>query len=140
MHTLPNADIDFQITDHNTTTASWPIQDTGALETTITKTLDDTSKPPKESQQVSSLSAILINGLPKNTTEANLRALMAWSYDFVEARLITSDSGWVAPEFSSAVFRFSTHSGAKLAKELFNGKSNIDATACMSVQFMSENA
>jgi hypothetical protein len=109
------------------------------VETEITKTLDDTNKPPKGSQPALCPLAILIHGLPKTTTEANLRALMAWPYDFVEARLITSDSGGPTPEFSSAVIRFSTQSGAKLAKELFNGKSNIDATEYMSVQFASDN-
>jgi hypothetical protein len=140
MHALPLADDDFPMMDHNTTTASWPIQGTRALEAKITKTLNDTTNPPKGSQPVSSPLSILIHGLPENTTEANLRALMTWSYDFVEARLITSDSGWLAPKFSSAVFRFSTHSGAKLAKELFDGKSNIDATAYLSVEFTSDNA
>jgi hypothetical protein len=139
MHALPIADDDFSMMDHRTT-ASWPVQGANSLETKITKTLNDTSNPPEWSQPVPSPLVILIQGLPENTIEANLRTLMAWSCDFLEARLITTDSSWLAPGFSSAVFRFSTHSGAKLAMELFDGKSNIDATAYLSVQFTSDNS
>ncbi|KAH7311129.1 hypothetical protein BKA65DRAFT_518644 [Rhexocercosporidium sp. MPI-PUGE-AT-0058] len=72
--------------------------------------------------------AIIIHGLPKQTTNINLSSLMAWCYDFEEAHLITATS-----ELASAVFTFSSLSSAKLAKELFDGKINIDATGYLTV-------
>lgn len=84
---------------------------------------------------VSSPSSIVIHGLPKLTTQTNLWSLMAWCYDFKEARIITQTKRPAPSGLLSAVFKFSSHSSAQLAKQLFDGKLNIEGTGYLSVAF-----
>jgi RNA recognition motif-containing protein len=84
---------------------------------------------------MSDSATIVIRGLPQGTTEENLLSLMAWSYHLLDARLLVEDSTQ-GLGLATAVFRFSDHSTAAIAMNIFNGKPNINASAIMVVEFV----
>jgi hypothetical protein len=109
----------------------YPLEIPASLEANPLEPLNANAEPIHER---SGPTSIVINGLPENTTEDNLRSLMAWSYDIEEVRLL-ADNATSNTRLASAVARFSTHHSCQTAKDLLDGKPNIDTSAYMTVSF-----
>jgi hypothetical protein len=110
-----------------------------SLESKITESLSAADEPSGRHLSTLPSKIIIIRGLPESVDETSLKSLMAWSYEFIDAKILLETEAGPTTDFSSAAFRFSTQAGAQLAKELFNGKANIDATAYLRVEFASRD-
>lgn len=97
----------------------------------------DATKPPAApfSTTPPTLSSALIRNLPLNTSEESLRLMMVFSEDLVDLEVLPVEQS-SDTRFRSAILRFKTPSGAKQAKDMLDGKSNISNDAEMIVEIL----
>ncbi|KAJ3501570.1 hypothetical protein NM208_g16907 [Fusarium decemcellulare] len=81
---------------------------------------------------------VLIRRLPLNTSEESLRLMVVWSQELADVELLpveqSEDLG-----FRSALLRFRTMAGAREAKKMLDGRSNISNDAEMIVEILSSS-
>ncbi|KAH7019896.1 RNA recognition domain-containing protein [Ilyonectria destructans] len=81
---------------------------------------------------------VLIRRLPLNTSEESLRLMVVWSQELADVELLPVDQSEDAG-FRSAVLRFRTMGGAREAKNMLDGRSNISNDAEMIVEILSSS-
>jgi RNA recognition motif-containing protein len=65
--------------------------------------------------------AVIIRGLPKNTTKDQIQLMLVWSNELVNIEVLPESDD----ETCSAIMRFKTATGANEAKSILDGKQNI---------------
>ncbi|KAK7415015.1 cell cycle RNA binding protein whi3 [Neonectria magnoliae] len=79
---------------------------------------------------------VLIRRLPLNTSEESLRLMVVWSKELADVELLPVEQSEDAG-FRSALLRFRTMAGAREAKNMLDGRSNISNDAEMMVYILS---
>jgi hypothetical protein len=83
----------------------------------------------------SSRSAIVIRGLPLNTSEESLRLMAVFSKELIDVEVLSLDQTDEAG-FRTAMMTFKTSDGAREAKMMLDGKSNVSNDAKMRVEIL----
>jgi len=78
-------------------------------------------------------SAVVIRGLPLNTSEESLRLMAVFSKELTGVQMLAVETD---DQFRSAIMNFKTQAGAQQAKDILNGKSNITNDAELIVELL----
>ncbi|KAF4980796.1 hypothetical protein FZEAL_3273 [Fusarium zealandicum] len=90
------------------------------------------------SSSPSPMVCVLIRRLPLNTSEESLRLMVVWSQELADVELLPVEQS-EDPGFRSALLRFRNMAGAREAKKMLDGRSNISNDAEMVVEILSNS-
>lgn len=79
--------------------------------------------------------ALLLRRLPPNTTTETLKTLLLFSHDLQNLEIVSSEHE-SDQDFTTAVARFATLTGASAAQGMLDGKPNMDSSATMVVELI----